>query len=225
MTQLRITIFGDAMELLIGTFPKEGADWIKEYCEEFKPYTDIEEVWYGEGLIPKEWTKGKDWDDFDNIFHEFGFIFGERNEIQWFLDGNLVKRPKIKGVYLNGKGLEYNLRRAHHIYKKIELPCLNKNQVLVYHGVVNTVSLDYILSIQKPYFDNELKFLFIDCGEYGYMLTEIEYGGKPMKGVFSGSLINVKSGWYSLSSENKVKSFSLIKSGNFLDVKFKRRRG
>jgi|GEM_PF-5333532 len=46
-----------------------------------------------------------------------------------------------------------------------------------------------------------------------------------MKRVYSGSLIDVKSGWYSLSSKNKVKSFALIKSGNFLDVKFKKRRG
>lgn len=58
MAQLRITIFGDAIELLIGTFPKKGADWIMEYCEEFKPYTDIEEVWYGY-YIPEKLTKRK----------------------------------------------------------------------------------------------------------------------------------------------------------------------
>jgi hypothetical protein len=50
MAKLKITIFGNATELLIGTFPKKGADWVMEYFEEFKPYTDIEEVWYGEGL-------------------------------------------------------------------------------------------------------------------------------------------------------------------------------
>ena len=172
----------------------------------------------------KEWTKGKDWDAFDDIFHEFGFTFSERSEIQWFLDGNLVKRPTIKGIYINGKSIEYNLSKTPYIYKKIDLPCVKKNEVLVYHGVVDTVSLDYILAIQKPFLDNELRFHFINCGEYGCVLTEIEYGGKQMKRVYSGSKILVKSGWHSLSSKNKVKSFSLIKIGNFLDVKFKKRR-
>jgi|GEM_PF-4512634 len=210
MAQLKITILGTAKELLIGTFPKEGADWIIEYCEEFKPYTDIEEVWYGdEGLIPKEWTEEKDWDAFDNIFHKVGFIFSDMNEIQWFLDGSLVKEPKIKGIYLNEKSIEYNLSKAPRTNIKISLPRLTKKEVLVYHGVVNTVSLDYILGIQTPFLDNKLKFHFINCGEYGYMLTEIKYCGKQMKRVYSGSMIDVKSGWHSLSPKNMVKSFSL----------------
>jgi hypothetical protein len=225
MTQLRITIFGDATELLIGTFPKEGAYWIMEYCKEFKPYTDIEEVWYGEGLIPKEWTKGKDWDDFDNIFHEFGFTFSDRNEIQWFLDGNLVRRPTIKGIYINGKRIEYNLSKTPRTYTKIDLPGPNKNEVFAYHGIVNIVSMDYILNIQTQFFGDGLKFHFINCGEYGYILTEIEYDGKQMKRFYSGSKILVKSGWHSLSPKNMVKSFSLIKTRNFLDVKFKKKRG
>jgi hypothetical protein len=54
MPELKITISGDAKELAIGTFPKEGADWIMSYYEEFKPYTDIEEIWYGEGFIPEK---------------------------------------------------------------------------------------------------------------------------------------------------------------------------
>ncbi|RLB06233.1 MAG: hypothetical protein DRG50_05865, partial [Deltaproteobacteria bacterium] len=70
--------------------------------------------------------------------------------------------------------IEYTLSKAPRIYKKIDLPRLNKKEVLVYHGVVTTVSLDYILAIQKPFLDNKLKFNFINCGEYGYMLTEIE---------------------------------------------------
>lgn len=130
MPRLKITIFGDATELLIGTFPKEGADWIMEYCEEFKPYTDIEEVWYGEGLIPEEWTKGKDWGDFDNIFHEFGFTFSDGKEIQWFLDGTLVRRPIIKGIYVNGKRIKYNLSKTPWTYTKIDLPRLNKKGIL-----------------------------------------------------------------------------------------------
>lgn len=53
MTQLKITIYGTATELLIGSFPKDGADWILEYCEEFKPYTDIEKFGMARALSPK----------------------------------------------------------------------------------------------------------------------------------------------------------------------------
>jgi hypothetical protein len=36
MPTLKITISGEATELLIGTFPKKGADWILEYYKEFR---------------------------------------------------------------------------------------------------------------------------------------------------------------------------------------------
>jgi hypothetical protein len=72
MSKLKITIFGNATELLIGTFPKAGADWVLGFCKEFKPM-DIEEVWYDECFFPKEWAKGKDWDSLDDVFHGFGF--------------------------------------------------------------------------------------------------------------------------------------------------------
>ncbi|HYA91733.1 MAG TPA: hypothetical protein VEK32_09565 [Thermodesulfobacteriota bacterium] len=223
MRKLKITIFGNATELLIGTFPKEGANWIMEYCEELKPYTDIEEVWYGEGLKPDEWTKGKDWDAFDNIFHECGFTFCDRIEIQEFLNGDL-ERPAIKGVYIDGTLVKHNLSKIACNLKKIKLPSLKRNEVFVYHGSVDIVSMDYILNTKKEFLDNKLEFDFINCGEYGYMLTEIEYDGKQMKRVYSGSKINVKSGWYSLSAENKGKSISLIEPRNFLDPRFKKIR-
>ena len=216
MPRLRITIFGNAMELLIGTFPKKDADWVLEYVEELKPFTDIEEVWYG-GLIPE------DWDKFDNIFHECGFTFCDREEIQEFVRNDL-ERPTIKGIYIDGKVIKCDLSKIGCIYKKIDLPCLNRNEVFVYHGIVHIVSMDYILNVQKDFSGDKLKFHFINCGEYGHMLTEIEYDGKKMKRVYSGSKINVKTGWYSLNPRDMHKSFSLIKTRNFLEVKFKQRR-
>lgn len=33
VSKLKITISGDAMELAVGNFPKEGADWIMSYYE------------------------------------------------------------------------------------------------------------------------------------------------------------------------------------------------
>ena len=158
MPKLKITILGNATELLIGTFPKKGADWIMGYCEEFKPDVDTEDVWYGEGLIPEEWMKGKEWDDFDNIFHEFGFTFSEVSEIQWFLDGNLVGRPIIKGIYINGRRVKYVLSKTPRAYTKIDLPRLNKNDVFVYHGQVDRVSMDYFVDIRGHFIDNNLKF-------------------------------------------------------------------
>ena len=220
MTQLKITIYGTATELLIGSFPKDGADWILEYCEEFKPYTDIEEVWYGEGLIPEEWTKQKAWDNFDNIFHNFGFNFSEKNEIKWFLSGELAPEPKIKGIYFDGVRIKSNLNHSPHIYAEIDLPYLTENEVFVYHGVVYIVSIDYILNIHRNFSSESLSFHFFNCGENRYMLTEIDYDEKPMKRYYSGSDILVNSGWYSLSPNNKAKSLYLIKSGKFLDVKF-----
>lgn len=224
MPKLKITIFGDAAELLIGTFPKEGADWIMEYCEEFKPYTDIEEVWYGEGLIPEEWTKGKDCGDFDNIFHEFGFTFSERTEIQWFLDGNLVRRPAIKGIYVNGKRIKYNLSKTPCTYTKIELPRLNKNDIFIYQGEVHRVAMDYLTDICGHFLDNNLKLNFINCSEYGYMLKDIYYEGKEMKGFYGGSRIQVKPRRYDGLSINDIrKVIKLCQFQKFLDVKFKKK--
>jgi hypothetical protein len=224
MPRLRITIFGNATELLIGTFPKKGADWVLDYCKEFKPFTDIEEVWYGEGFIPELWTKGKCWDAFDNIFHKCGFTFCGRSEIQEFLNDDL-ERPTIKGIYIDDKLIKYDLNEIACNYKTIDLPCLNRNEVFAYHGSVDIVSMDYILNMQKHFLVNKLNFRFVNCGEYEYMLMEIEYDGKQMKRFYSGSTIHVRSGWHSLSPDDMHKSFSLIKPRNFLEVKFKKRRG
>ena len=101
------------------------------------------------------------------------------------------------------------------------MPSINKNEVFVYHGVVGTVSIDYILNIQRPFSSDTLNFHFINCGENGYILTEIEYDGKQMKRFYSGSKILVRSGWYSLNPNDMVKCLSLVKTRNFLDVKFK----
>ena len=222
MPKLKITIFGNATELLIGTFPKKGADWIMEYCEEFKPDVDIREVWYGEGLIPEEWAKGKELYEIDNIFHEFGFTFGERNEIQWFLDGNLVGRPKIKGIYVNGKRIKYNLSKTTRTFTKINLPRLNRNDVFVYHGQLDRVSIDYSVDIRGHFIDNNLKFNFINCSEYGYMLNSIDYEGKEMTRFYSGSRIQVKPRRYDgLSLNDMKKVFKSCQFQDFLDVKFK----
>jgi hypothetical protein len=222
MAQLGITIFGNATELLIGTFPKEGADWILGYCEELKPYTDIEEVWYGdEGLIPSHF--GKEWDDFDNIFHKFGFTFTDKNEIQEFLNDDL-ERPAIKGIFINGKRMKKNLNKITCDYqKRIDLPRLNKNEVFVYHGSVDIVSMDYILDIHEHFVENNLKLHFINCYGYGYMLIEIDYKCKQMARVYSGSKIQVKSGWHSLSPNDMLKAFKFFETRNFLEVKFKKK--
>lgn len=222
MNQLRMTIFGDATELLIGTFLKEGADWIMGYCEEFKPYTSIEEVWYGDEIfIPEEWAKGKDGNTFGDILHVCGFTFGDRNEIQWFLDGNLAPNPKITGIYINNSKEEYNLSEAPRNYRELNLPCLDKSLVAVYHGAAGTLSMDYALNIQKPFFCEKLKFHFINCDEYGYILTDIDYEGQKMKRFYSGSNILVGSGWHSPSPENMVNNFPDIKTRKLLNVKFK----
>ena len=225
MPKLKITIFGNATELLIGTFPKKGADWIMEYCEEFKPYMDIEEVWYGEGLIPEEWAKGKESYEIDNIFHEFGFTFGERSEIQWFLDGNLVGRPTIKGIYVNGKRIKYNLSRTTRTFAKINLPRLNKGDVFVYHGQLDRVSMNYFVDIRGHFIDNNLKFNFINCSEYGYMLKSIDYEDKEMTRFYSGSRIRVKPRRYDDLRLNDIRK--VLRSCQFqdcLDVKFKKKR-
>lgn len=222
MPNLKITIFGDATALLIGTFPKEGADWIMDYCEELKPYTDTEEVWYG-GLIPEEWKKGKDWGYFDNIFHEFGFTFSDRNEIQWFLDGNLVGRPTIKGIYVNGKRIKYNLSETPRIYSKIDLPPLNKNEVFVYHGRVDKVAIDYFVDIRGHFLNDNLKFNFINCSKYGYMLKGIDYEGKQMTRFYSGLRIQAKPRRYDgLSAKDMGKVFKSCQIQSFLEVKFKK---
>ena len=106
-------------------------------------------------------------------------------------------------------------------YEKINLPRLNKNEVFAYHGVIEFVSIDYIINIQKQFSYDKFKFHFINCGEYGYILTDIKYDGKKMKRFYSGSNIQVKSGWHSLCPKDAVKSFSLINTKKFLDVKFK----
>lgn len=224
MPKLKITIFGNATELLIGTFPKAGADWVLGFCEEFKPM-DIEEVWYGECFFPKEWAKGKDWYALDNVFHEFGFTFGERNEIQWFLDGNLVGRPKIKGIYVNGKIIKYNLSKTTRTFTKIILPPLNRDDVFVYHGQLDRVSMDYVVDIRGHFIDNNLKFNFLNCSEYGYMLKTIDYEGKEMARFYSGSRIQVKPRRYAgLSLNDMRKVFKLCQFQDFLDVKFRKRR-
>lgn len=220
-----MTIFGDATELLIGTFPKRGADWIMEYCEEFRPYTDIEEVWYGEGLIPEQWTKGKESYEIDNICHEFGFTFQERDEIQWFLDGNLVGRPKIKGIYVNGKIVNHNLSTATRTFTEIKLPRLNKGDVFVYHGQLDRLSMDYVIDIRGHFTDNNLKFNFLNCSEYGYMLKTIDYEGKEMASFYTGSRIQVKPRRYAgLSAKDMRKVFKLCQFREFLDVKFRGKR-
>ncbi len=224
MPKLKITIFGNATELLIGTFPRKGADWIMEFCEEFKPDVDIEEVWYGEGLIPEEWMKAKEWDDFDNIFRQFGFTFSDRDEIQWFLDGNLVKRPTIKGIYVNGRRVKYALSKTPRTYTKIDLPRLKKNDVFIYHGVVDRVSMDYFVDIRGRFLENNLKLNFINCSEYGYMLKGIDYEGKQMTRFYSGSRIQVKPCRYDGLSLNDIrKAFKLCQFQDFLDVKIKKK--
>lgn len=212
------------MELAIGTFPREGADWIMAYCEEFKPYTDIEEVWYGEGFIPEEWTKGKETYEIDNIFHEFGFLFGEKDEIQWFLDGNLVGRPTIKGIYVNGRRIiKYDLSKIPRTSKEISLPHLNKYDVFVYHGGVDKVLIDYFADILGHFIESNLNFNFINCSEYGYMLKSIDYGGTEMKRFYSGSKIQVNpSSLEGLSKGGMLKVYKLRQSQKFLDVNFKK---
>ena len=222
MDELKITIYGNATELLIGSFPKNGADWIVDFYEEFKPHTDIEEIWYGEGLIPEEWTKGNDWSHFDKFFHKLGFAFSDKDEIQWFLDRQLAPEPKIKGIYINDKIIECNLSDTVQTYTEIDLPYLNNSEVFVYHGVVYTLSIDYILDIQDPFSIDTLNLHFISCDENGYFLTEIEYNGKQMKRFYSGSKILVKSDFYSLNSNNMDKIWTVVKTKNFLDVKFKK---
>lgn len=224
MPKLKITIFGNTTELLIGTFPKAGADWVLGFCEEFKPM-DIEEVWYDECFFPKEWAKGKDWYTLDNVFHEFGFTFCDKSEIQEFLNDDLEK-PAIKGTYINGKRIKMNPSKITFDYKKrIDLPRLNKDEVFVYHGSVDIVSMDYIIDIHEHTLGKNLKLHFINCYEYGYMLTEIDYEGKQMARVYSGSKIQVKSGWHSLNPSDMVKAFKLFETRNFLETKFKKKGG
>jgi hypothetical protein len=222
MPKLKITIFGNATELLIGTISKAGANWVLEFCEELG--TDIEEIWYGDlGFIQNHF--GKEWDDFDNIFHTFGFTFSDKNEIQEFLNNDL-ERPAIKGIFINGKRIKKDLSRITcDCQKRIDLPRLNKNEVFVYHGSVDIVSMDYIIDIHEHFLEDNLKLHFIDCYEYGYMLTEIDYEGKQMARVYSGSKIKVKSGWHSLNPGDMGKAFKLFETRNFLEPKFKKKMG
>lgn len=223
MPTLKITISGEATELLIGTFPKKGADWILEYYEEFKPYTDIEEIWYGEGLIPNEFSNQKDWYYFDDIFHKYGHIFYDKNEIAWFIKGELVNRPKIKGVYLGENRIVYDDTIITYNITNIELPTLNADKLFVFHGVKNIVSVDHIIEMKEPFIEDNLIFNFIYCGDYGYMLTEILYEKSQMSRFYAGSNIDVKSGWHSLAINEAIESFKLIKSGKFLEVKFRKK--
>jgi hypothetical protein len=132
MNTLKITISGDVTELLIGTFSKEGADWILEFVDELKPYTDIEEVWYDEGLIPTEWSNDKYWDEFDNIFHDCGFTFYEKNDIDWFINNELVNLPKINGIYLNDKKIIYDNSKISYNIKRINISSFSDDEVIVF---------------------------------------------------------------------------------------------
>jgi hypothetical protein len=102
------------------------------------------------------------------------------------------------------------------------LPHLNKNDVFVYHGSVDRVSIDYFANIHGHFIDNNLKFNFINCSEYGYMLKSIDYEGKEMTRFFSGSKIQVKPSRYKgLSVADTVKVFHLLQAQDFLHVTFK----
>jgi hypothetical protein len=57
--------------------------------------------------------------------------------------------------------------------------------------------MDFYIAMQGEFSDNNLTFHFINCFDYGYMLTDIYYEGRPMR-----------------------KEFKQVKSGKLLEVRF-----
>lgn len=219
MKRLKITISGPAKELCVGKFQKDIADWMLEYCEEFKPLTDIEEVWYGDELFPIDWTNGKDSYEFDDVFHEFGFAFEDVDEIQEFLNDDLLQ-PAIEVVSLNDEKIKYDLSKTITHYQNINLPTLNENEVFAYHGYIYDCSLDYIVDVEHNLDENLINFHFVYCGEYGHILTKIDYNSKKMERVYSNTNIQVKSKWVDRIRENLELDDTLAKLKEFLSVKF-----
>ncbi|MFB3887293.1 MAG: hypothetical protein ACE144_18895 [Thermodesulfobacteriota bacterium] len=196
MSELRIKMVGSITKLAIGTFPKRGADWVHAYYEELKPYTDFEEIWYGEGLIPEEYTKGKDPTDLDDIYHEFGLTFNDKDEVDAFLRG-ILTTPKIKAVYLNGKRMNYDLSRVVSAFDRLDLGKVSRNSVYVYYGSVYSGEIDYALSVPRQFDPERLRMRFANCSEYGYMLTQMHYDGRQAKRFYGGTKLQIRLGIYS----------------------------
>jgi hypothetical protein len=96
---------------------------------------------------------------------------------------------------------------------------------LLFSGVKDIISIDHIIAINEPFCEDKINICFIDCDDYGYILTEILYGGRKLVRYFTDSNIEVKSGKHSLEINEAIEVFKLIKPGKYLEkyleVKFK----
>ena len=184
--ELRIRIYGSTINLTVSRIQGHQRDAMLEYCKKHDKM--LKRVWYfpsdqdrefmadlfqtGEGLVYGKIAK---------VFETDGVVLQDKTQIQGFLK-NALHRPKIEEVFLSGKKMPYDGSEVQwHYRSSMGLSRLTEDEVFVCYGFMDRLAVTYIFDIESPYFNKaSLECRFIDCGEYGIVLSDMLYDGKVL---------------------------------------------
>lgn len=178
-------------------------------------------MWYGELFVIEEYTEGKSWYEIDNVFHEFGFRFTDKDEIAQFLSGN-HEAPVIESITLDQDAIKFESTGSNINFHPIRKSVISDNEVFVYHGNIYTSTIEYSVEVKSKFKIEGIEFSFIDCDEYGFLLKDIYYEDLPMRKVYGGSNIEVRPSWTMFTKDEMKKVYSLLKLNDFLNISFKK---
>jgi hypothetical protein len=190
--ELRVRIYGSMINLLIGFMKRDQMEALLNYCKQRD--RKLNRVWYFPTendqvfladlfQIRGKWTSSQ----MNHVFEVFGIVFQDRHQIQDFLMGRL-HRPTIEEIYLNRK-VSYDASKMTCRYEEaFKFPTPNDDQVLVHYGFIDRLATTYKFRAQSNAFEeSSLEFCFLDCGEFGVVLSDLLYQGEKSQKVSKGS--------------------------------------
>ncbi len=184
--ELRIRIYGSTINLSVSKIREHQRDAMLEYSK--KKDRMLKRVWY----FPNEQDRafmaqlfqtgeGPVYGKIPKVFEADGIVLQDRTQIQGFLK-NTLHRPKIEEVFLSGKKVSYDGSMVRWDYQSsMGLSRSAEDDVFVCHGFMDRLAVTYIFETESPYFNEaSLEYRFVDCGEYGIVLSNMLYEGKAV---------------------------------------------
>jgi hypothetical protein len=184
--ELRIRIYGSTISLRVSRIQRHQRDALLEYCK--KQEKMLKRVWYFPGDEDREFMstlflieEGLVYNKVAKVFEADGVVLQDKTQIQGFLKGTL-HRPKIEDVFLSGKKMSYDGSGIRwHYQSSMGLLRSTRDDVFVCYGFMDRLAVTYIFDIESPYFNEaSLECRFVDCGEYGIVLSDMLYDGKAL---------------------------------------------
>ena len=184
--ELRIRIYGSTINLGVSRIPRHQREALLEYCKTREK--TLKRVWYFPGDEDKEFMadvfqikEGLVYSKIAKVFETDGIVLQEKTQIQGFLNGTL-HRPRIEEVFLSGKKISYDGSEIRwHYQSSMGLSRSTEDEYFICYGFMDRLAVTYIFDIESPYFNAaSLECRFVDCGEYGIVLSDMLYDGKVL---------------------------------------------